>query len=31
MSIKKAIFKDEHVLDLDNEEILSNDVDIFSL
>jgi hypothetical protein len=31
MSIKEAMFEDEHVLDLSKEEILFNDVSIFSL
>ena len=31
MSIKEAVSEDEHVLDLDDEEILSSDVGIFFL
>jgi hypothetical protein len=31
MSIKKAVFKDKHILDLGKEEILFSNVSIFSL
>jgi hypothetical protein len=31
MSIKKDTFKDKYILDLDNKEILSSNISIFSL